>query len=429
MSFPRGCSKAFPLLAAWSLFFAGASAREKAVQVIVPFAPGGGSDTLARVFTRAINGNDLSEVPWVVVNVPGAGGTIGSRRAKKAAPDGSTLLFLHDGIITAKHAGRTLYGPDDFTPVAATGSVGMVICVAEASPYPDLTSLLDEAAAHPDTVTFAANIGAPSYYMARILEHAHGKAAFRYVQSGGGATRFADLSGGHMVASAFSVSEYFSFRSGGLRALAFLGENRHSALPDVPTAAESGLNVIYENLQGWWMPEGADPDLVTEFTETLSAAMNLENVQQIFGEQQIDKVFLDAAGLRRAVEKKESSLRSLTVVTEGGNLPNLLIPIGALFFLGILIAGTGGRTVPEKSPLPSGTGSPKILSATALVTVYLLFLQFLKGCFFPLSVAFLLGSFVLHFRKRELGKSILVAVLVPLILFLFLSTLLGYRLP
>ena len=417
------------LLSALSLAAFTAEGRDKAVQVIVPFAPGGGSDTLARVFTRAINEEKLSDVPWVVVNIPGAGGTIGSRRARKAPADGSNLLFLHDGIITAKHAERTLYGPEDFTPIAATGSVGMVICVSEKSPYTDLGSLLDEAAKKPDTITFAANIGAPSYYMARILEHTHGSAAFRYVQSGGGATRFADLSGGHMVASAFSVSEYMSFQSGGLRALAFLGENRHPAMPKIPTAAESGLEVTYDNLQGWWMPEGADPALAEDFANTLSAAMHLKSVQKIFSEQQIDQVFLDGDGLRDAMVQKESSLRSLSVISEGTKLPNLLIPIAITLLVGLVIAGIGGWIQSRKLPSESKMGPRDLFPAAIVVAAYLLLLQFLDGWFLPLSVAFLFVSFLIHFERRDLAKSVLTAVLVPLVLFLFLSTLLSYRLP
>ena len=300
---------------------------------------------------------------------------------------------------------------------------------SEKSPYSDLESLLDEAAKKPDTITFAANIGAPSYYMARILEHTHGSAAFRYVQSGGGATRFADLSGGHMVASAFSVSEYLSFHSGGLRALAFLGEKRHPAMPKVPTAAESGLDVTYDNLQGWWMPEGADPALAQEFAETLSTAMNLESVQKIFAEQQIDSVFLNGEGLRNAMTRKESSLRSLSVVSEGTNLPNLAIPIAVMLFIGFTVAGIGGWTPSAGSPRESKIGARDILPTAIVVAVYLLLLQFLDGWFLPLSVAFLFVTFLMHFQKCDLGKSALTAVLVPLILFLFLSTLLGYRLP
>ena len=122
------------ILAAAISFSLGCSKREsrnvaapypnRPVKVLVPFAAGGGSDTFARVIAQGVKDNRLLPQPLVVINVPGAGGTIGSRRARDAPADGYTLLNLHDAILTAKHAGVASFGPDadSGTPIPPTAS-------------------------------------------------------------------------------------------------------------------------------------------------------------------------------------------------------------------------------------------------------------------------------------------------------------------
>ena len=97
----------------------------KPITVIVPFAAGGGSDVFVRIFQDSIRRNKLCPQPIVVKNISGAGGTIGSRTAREAEPDGHTILCLHDGIYTAQHYGNADWGPADFEPIAATRQSGV----------------------------------------------------------------------------------------------------------------------------------------------------------------------------------------------------------------------------------------------------------------------------------------------------------------
>ena len=99
------------------------------IKLVVPFGPGGGTDTYARIIEKAIEDENLLPVPLVIINLEGAGATIGSRRVKNARPDGYTMMVLHDAILTAKYSGTVNYGPEAFKPVAATGEVGMIVAV------------------------------------------------------------------------------------------------------------------------------------------------------------------------------------------------------------------------------------------------------------------------------------------------------------
>ena len=179
----------------------------KAIKVIVPFAAGGGSDSFARIIQSAVEDEHLLAEKLVIVNVPGAGGTIGSRRVKHARPDGYTVLLLHEGMMTAKYSGTAAYGAEAFEPIAGSGDATQVIAVRGGSSYQDLQDLMTVAADRPDEIIFAANIGAPSHFAGLMLEQAASGAKFRYTQTGGGAKRFAALQGGHVNVSAFSIAE------------------------------------------------------------------------------------------------------------------------------------------------------------------------------------------------------------------------------
>lgn len=257
------------------------------IKLIVPFGAGGGSDTFGRIIQNAIEANQLLPERLVIINVPGAGGTIGSRRVKNARPDGYTLLLLHEGIMTARHCGSASYGPEAFTAIAGTGNATQVIAVAASSDHHDLTSLMNAAKRQPDSILFSANIGAPSHFAGLMLQSQQPGATFRYTQNGGGAKRFAALQGGHADVTAFSIAEYVQFRSSGIRALGLLGPDRHPELPQLATAREQGFDVISQNMQFWWAPAGTPGDRIEMIADALTAAMATDEVRKTLMEMKI----------------------------------------------------------------------------------------------------------------------------------------------
>lgn len=410
---------------------------DRPVKVIVPFSPGGGSDTFARLALRAINSSNLSPEPWVVVNIPGAGGTIGSRRVLNAAPDGHTILFLHDGIVTARYSGLSAYGPEAFEPIAGTGSLGAVICVGDNSDFESLDEILDFAAKNPDTVTFAANIGAPSWFMARMVLHAHGEADFRFVQSGGGARRFSDLKGNHVDASAFSVAEFLNFRSGGLRALAYLGAERHPALPETPSATELGYDVDYANLQAWWAPKGTPEDRIAKLSGILQTAMQDKTFRTELENLQIDPVFLDRNELAADMQLRSNRIEKLGLAKPSIDLPRLEILFLSIALLGGLIAFLATRRgsatlIPQRSK-QGWIGDLTLLGrsgvALGLILAYLLIVQFTDLPFGILTFAFLLIITLAVVGRQKLARTAVTSIAVPLLCYLLLHQLLGLELP
>lgn len=332
-----------------------ASFPTQAIRIVVPFSPGGGSDTFARAIQATIDENDLLPHGFVIENQPGTGGTTGSRKVKDSEPDGYRILFLHDAIVTAKYANKASYGPEAFAPIAATGELGAVIAVGPDSEFETLTDLMASAAEQPESISFAANLGAPSHFWARLLEDASPERAakFRFVQSGGGALRFGDLKGGHIAASAFSVAEYLQFRSEGLRALAFLGEQRDPALAEVPTAKEQGFDVVAGNLQSWWAPLGTPPERIAVIETALQNAMQVESLRERMAAQQIAPTFHDSESLKTEIARREAIARQVEVrnLPRQPNIPKwTLIAAAVLATLSIAARIRSRRKGSEPAP-------------------------------------------------------------------------------
>lgn len=394
---------------------------EKPIQVIVPFGAGGGSDTFARIIQQAVREHDLLPHPLVIRNVPDAGGTIGSRRALHADPDGYTILFLHEGILTARVSGQATWGPEDFESVAATGEVGAIIAVADDSPFHTLDGLLSAAAETPDEITFGSNVGAPSHFWALLMENARPGARFRYVQSGGGATRFAALKGGHVSASAFSVSEYLAFREGGIRALAFLGEKRHPALSEIPTALESNIGVLAGNIQCWWAPKGTPPDRVAVIAEALRKAMETPGVRERLGKMQIDPVFLTGKAFDAEIEQRRAAVSAVAHRAIEGlpDVPLFLTIAAGIAGLWLLIARFRSKRVVSPAQQGSIDPSPGRIRGAAIAGLTIAFAAVLSAEILPFPVSCVLfvllaGGLLLPerpTRKQIAGFAIFAAIL------------------
>lgn len=358
---------------------------QRPIKVIVPFAAGGGSDTFARVIQSAIDDHDLLPERLAIINVPGAGGTIGSRRVKHARPDGYTILLLHEGMLTAQYSGQAAYGPEAFEPIAGTGNSPQIVAVAQQSPLQDLSRLLDEAAERPNEIVYAANIGAPSHFAGLMLEQQRPGATFRYAQYGGGAKRFAAIKGGHVDVSSFSLAEYAQYRPAGLRALAVLATERHPEFPELPTASEQGYDVVSENMQFWWAPCGTPQDRLVVIADAIEQAMRLPNVRNQLAAMRIDPVVLREADLGEEIDRRSLSIAAVSQRKING-LPDFpLITLCTTVVLGIASCLLGRRRSNTAIALPGDQRTVWPGLAVGLATV--LYVAVLQSAHVPFVVA------------------------------------------
>ena len=252
----------------------------KPITIIVPAAAGGSSDLLARMFQRIFEENDLLDVPLVILNVPGAGLSVGSRRVKDAEPDGYTFLLTHVALLSREAAGLDDFGYRDFEPVAQTVGFSSVISVYEDGPYQSLPDLLNAAKENPDTIIFGANLGALNHMAGLTLQASNPGSAFRFVQIGGGGPNFAALMGGHTMVTHFGASLFSRYTADGIRGLAILADQRHPLLPDLPTARELGYDAIFSIMNYWFAPEGTPQYAIDYFADALERALEIESVQE-----------------------------------------------------------------------------------------------------------------------------------------------------
>jgi putative tricarboxylic transport membrane protein len=419
---PRVFRNSIRLLTVLALICAGGGVRAaeaaypiKAVKVIVPFAPGGGSDTFVRIVQAGIKAGGLLPQPLTVINVPGAGGTIGSRRVKNSFGDGYTILNLHDGILSAKYSGQALYGPEAFKPIAATGLSEVMICVADSSRFKTLQELLEATRDEKGSVSFGANLGATSHFAGLRLEHAVPGAELRFVAAGGGAKRFASMKGGHLDASTFTVGEYLTFKEGGLRALAILNPERSSKFPEVPTAREQDIDVVWDLMQYWWAPKATPDARVRYLARILNEALGSPEVRKRFAELHIKPVFAAGDELTELIAEREKRVAELSI-RKPIELPNFpRYAILAVIALGIIAFTRRAAPVAVPAENSKPFESKKLLICLAILIAYAGVLTSHRLPFWLASLIFMWGlGFVLIRKGAERfwlgGAAIVVAV-------------------
>jgi putative tricarboxylic transport membrane protein len=275
---------------------------EKPIKVIVPFAPGGTSDQVARIFQRAIQENKLLAQPITVVNI-GGHFSVGSRQAMEAPPDGYTLLLIHIALMGGEGSGVMNFGYRNFEPVASTSEFCLTPVVRNDSPYKTLRDLLTAARDKPDSILFGVNIGAINHMAGLQLQGTVPGAQFRYVQVGGGAENFRAVLGGHTNAGILSGAEYVSFKASGIRALGYTGPRRHPGIADVPTVKEQGFDVEFCVANWWFAPKGTPREAVDGMATALEKAMQTDYIKKELDNRLFDPRFLRGEPLRQVLDE------------------------------------------------------------------------------------------------------------------------------
>jgi tripartite-type tricarboxylate transporter receptor subunit TctC len=413
---------------------------EKPITLVIPFAPGGESDFFGRELQKAIRDHKLLPQDIVIQNVRGAGATIGSGRVRRAAPDGYTMLLLHEALITAQSSGKVPYGPEDFEPIAATGRLNMVIAVQEDSPFQTLVDLMKAAREDPNKLVFAANLNAPVHYAGLILESNEPGAAFLYTQEGGGADRFKAVVGGHADVSAFSMGEFIDYRAGGIRALAVSSAERLPAAPEIMTTVEQGYDFVHANMHFWWFPQGTDQAKVDYMAGVIQKAMATEQVQKALAKRLCEPLVKTGEEMKSQLVERIQAIRSVDA-TSPDVLPNIpfWISLATLLSLGVVLFGRSTSTPDamdvsgKDDPIDAGYFRQVLLFLLATLT-YLACLGLLEIDFRILSVLFMV-SLVYLIRRREPIASAWkgfpwdACIVVPLLIHLVLQVFFQVELP
>jgi tripartite-type tricarboxylate transporter receptor subunit TctC len=250
--------------------------------LIVPFAPGGGNDTLARLVAQHMSQTLGQQV--VVDNRAGAGGTLGTRAAAKSPPDGYTLLIGHSGVLGI---GPSLYpnaGYDprkDFAPIGLIASLQYAIVVTPSVPAKSVAEFIELAKKEPGKINYAsAGVGSVSHVSTELFATMAGIKLIHVPYRGTGPA-LNDLVGGHVVMHMAPIPTLIGLiRSEKLRAIGVTGPKRSPILPDMPTATEKDLPGYQAVLHyGLLAPAGTPKPVVDKLNAALRAALANEEIR------------------------------------------------------------------------------------------------------------------------------------------------------
>ncbi|MGC1466928.1 MAG: tripartite tricarboxylate transporter substrate-binding protein [Pseudolabrys sp.] len=283
-------ARALAFAAATVAFAPGAASAadypDHVVQLIVPFAAGGGVDTVGRIIAQKLS--DALGQQVIVVNKPGAGSIIGVRDASHAKPDGYTLLMLVTGASLPPNTGYDL--AKDFTPVGLVASVPIVIMSNPAVPVKNMADIAALAKKEPGKVT----IGTPpsptlNYFGAEQFKGMTGTDLLVVTYKGTGPLTN-DLLGGHvMIAFNTLPPAIGNINVGKLRALAVAAPQRLSAIPNVPTTAEAGFkDLSIVQYYGIVAPAGTPRPIVDRLNKELRKILSDKTV--------VDRIVADGGG-------------------------------------------------------------------------------------------------------------------------------------
>ncbi|HEY8608836.1 MAG TPA: tripartite tricarboxylate transporter substrate binding protein BugD [Noviherbaspirillum sp.] len=258
----------------------------KSITVIVPFAAGGPTDTVARLVAQSMSKTLNQQV--IVENVGGAGGTIGAARVAKADPDGYTLLLHHIGHSTAPSLYRKLSfnAIDGFEPIGLITDVPMTFVARKDFPAKDFKELVSYVKANKAKVTYAnAGVGSASHLCGMLFMSAIDTELTTVPYKGTGPA-MNDLLGGQVDFMCDQTTNTTSqIKSGKIKAYAVTTKNRVPSLPDIPTTAEAGLGTFEVAVwHGMYAPKGTPKPVVDTVAKALQAALKDSNVKQRFGE-------------------------------------------------------------------------------------------------------------------------------------------------
>jgi tripartite-type tricarboxylate transporter receptor subunit TctC len=212
------------------------------IKLIVPFPPGGGMDTVARLIGRELATS--MKQPVIIENKPGAGGSIGTDAVAKAAPDGYTIGMIATGhtINPSVHPKLPYDTLADFRAITPVVRLSNFIVVSTGFPARNVAELLDYSRANPGKVTFGSGGNGTAQHLFPELMAQMANVRFQHVPYKGGAPALADIVGGHLNMMFATVVETQGFvKAGKLRAIAVTGRARVAGYPDTPTVAESGV--------------------------------------------------------------------------------------------------------------------------------------------------------------------------------------------
>ena len=289
---------------------------ERTITVIVPNEAGGPLDIIARIVVKNLQKSVTQKI--IVRNIVGGGTAIGDRAAHDAAPDGYTLLVIHQAFLIASAEGTLGFDYRDMTPIARAAGQSLMLTASSAAPYKNFADFVTHARANPGQDRIGVFLTAHNHAVSLAMMQATQTKLKLINIPGGGAPLIPALLSGQLDVALMGPSDVEPYvRSGKMVPLALLGDSRPSKLPDVPTAAELGYPQLNMNVTSfWWMRHDVPEDIRTFWGNRLEAVFKDPEAIKEIRQETDDTGFTRGAETQREVAAEFAKFDAL--VRENG---------------------------------------------------------------------------------------------------------------
>lgn len=280
------------------------------ITLIVPWAAGGDTDVPMRVIVEYV-GKELGQ-PVVVQNVVGGGGTVGTRQARGAKPDGYTLLSIHEHVIINQGTGLVDYGVEDFEPIALIVTSPVFLATEASNPWSNLKDLIDDAKKRPGEISWGMTFGSTSQMFAFAFMHRTGT-KFKPVSYEGTAQRMTALLGKQIDLGQTPLSTTVEhLKAGKIKVLGYAWDQRDPRTAEIPTFKEQGVDLVWGESRGWVAPKGTPPEILDRVQNAIQKALqNPELKKKIEEEQGSQLTFLPRDQYREKLRKQDAELKQI----------------------------------------------------------------------------------------------------------------------
>ncbi|MCL6552147.1 MAG: tripartite tricarboxylate transporter substrate binding protein [Firmicutes bacterium] len=290
----------------------------KALEFIAPAGPGGGWDTTARMTAKALAEEKLITVPISVINMPGGSGAVGIAHMVTRRRGDTHVLAVMGSALTGTLARRAVpYTYRDVTPIVAITADYQVIAVRKDSTFNTLKTLLEVFKRDPGAITVGGGSapGALDHLTFAQLAGLVGVdvTKVRYVPFGDGAAAMASILGGTTTVLSSSLSETLAnIEAGQIRVLAVTAPQRlGGALRDIPTAREQGVDFVFANWRGFYMPPETPAEVVRFWEDTFAKMLGSRTWARILQETRWEPFVLTGDRLRQFLDRDLTTTQSV----------------------------------------------------------------------------------------------------------------------
>ncbi len=311
-SIVAGLCAAFALLAGAPLTAAADGAYpQRPVEIVVPYAAGGGADVMARAFSAAA----ARHLPqsFIVINKPGAAGVIGWTDVINARPDGYKVALTTVEVTFLNYLGLAKFGWDELVPIAKLNGDPAVLVVRADAPWSTLEQFLD-ASKKAGANTRIGNAGQGSmWHLSAVALADKAGASLNHIPFAGGNPALQSLLGGHIeavIASAPEVATHVS--SGKLRALGVMSAKRIKGFENVPTMKERNYDLVLGTWRGLAVPKGTPPEVINTLKTVVARTMQEPSLRETMEKQNFSTdTYEDQAAFQASMARESAYIKQI----------------------------------------------------------------------------------------------------------------------